>query len=93
MIMDKRGILIGLCLALTLAVFSFLACEAPDGLERVAQDKNFIGRAATLIKAPLRDYLFPGISNGKIAASLAGALGVITVFLLTTGLLKILRRR
>jgi len=78
-----------------LAVFSFLASFSPDGLERVAEDKNFIRieRSVSLIKSPIPEYLFPGISHKKIAGSIAGIAGVLLVFGLGIGLSSLLRKR
>ena len=91
--MKKRDILIGLSLAIILAIFSFLASSSPDGLERVAKDKNFLGKAANIIKSSIPDYLFPGINNEKLAGSVAGIAGVLIVFILGIGLAKLLREK
>lgn len=91
--MKKRDIFIGLLLAAILALFSFLASSSPDGLERVAEDKNFIAKVTTIIRAPIPDYLFPGIDNGKLAGSLAGISGVLITFVLGIGLAGLLREK
>ena len=91
--MKRKDIAIGLGLAAILAIFSFLASSSPDGLERVAEDKNFIERSASLIKSPIPDYLFPGISHKKLAASIAGIAGVLLVFGLGIGLSGLLRKK
>ena len=79
--------------ALTLAVFSFLASSSPDGLERVAEKKNFIEKSASLIRAPIADYLFPGITNEKLSGALAGITGVLIVFSLGIGLSKLIHKK
>lgn len=91
--MKRRDLVIGLLIAVILAVFSFLASSSPDGLERVAEDKNFIERAAIIIKSPIPDYLFPGIKNEKLAGSIAGVCGVLIVFLLGSILGKMLKEK
>ena len=91
--MKRKDILMGLGMALVLAIFSFLASSSPDGLERVAEDKNFIERSASLIRSPIPDYLFPGISDEKLAGSIAGIAGVLFVFGLGIGLSSLLRKR
>lgn len=90
--MKKKDIIIGLAIALLLAVFSFLASGSPDGLERVAEDKGFIERAASMIKAPIPDYLVPGVGNEKIAGSLAGIMGVLVVLVLGAGLGRLIKK-
>lgn len=89
--MNKKDIFVGLLIAIVLAIFSFLASSSPDGLERVAEDRDFIERAGTLIKSPLPDYLFPGINNEKLAGSLAGISGVFIVFVLGVGAARLLK--
>lgn len=91
--MKKRDIFIGLLIAVILAIFSFLASSSPDGLERVAEDKNFVERATSIIKSPIPDYVFPGINNEKLAGSLAGITGVLIIFTLGIGLAKLLREK
>lgn len=84
--MKKRDIILGLAVALLLAVFSFLASSSPDGLERVAKDRGFIESAVSMIRAPIPDYLAPGVANERMAGSLAGITGVLVVFVLGIGL-------
>jgi len=91
--MLRRELLIGLAIALALAIFSFLASPYPDGLERVAQDQNFFERATESITSPLSNYLFPGVADKKLANALAGIAGVLLVFGLSVGLFGILRKK
>ena len=89
--MKGRDIFIGLLVAVILAIFSFLASSSPDGLERVAEDKNFIESASVVLKSPIPDYVFPGIHNEKIAGSIAGIAGVFIMFGLGIGLSRLLK--
>jgi cobalt/nickel transport protein len=91
--MKRKDIFIGLLIAITLAIFSFLASSSPDGLEKVAEDKNFIEKATAILKSPIPDYLFPGITNEKVAASLAGIFGVLVVFILAITIGKLLKEK
>jgi len=91
--MKKRDIFIGLGLAMALAIFSFLASSSPDGLERVAEDKNFMEKAINVIKSPIPDYLFPGINNEKLAGSFAGIAGVLIVFVSGIALARLLKEK
>lgn len=77
----KKTVHFGLLVAILLAIFSFIASSFPDGLERVAENQNFLEKATNIFKAPIADYLFPGIKSEKLATSLAGLAGVIIVFL------------
>lgn len=75
--MDKRrkGILVftlaGLAVAVSLALFvSPWASSAPDGLEKVAEDKGFVEKAEETEpawdKAPLPDYAIPGLETEAV---------------------------
>jgi cobalt/nickel transport protein len=97
----KRGylvlLLVGLGIALVIALFSPLASSSPDGLERVAEDKAFVDKGE---KDPpyklIADYAFPWVGNEDAATILGGVVGVVvvTAFVLTLGVgLKALSRR
>jgi cobalt/nickel transport protein len=84
--MNRRDILIGLGLALLVAVIlSPFASPKPDGLERVAKDKGFIEKGES-------KYTFPGIHNEKAATAVAGVAGTLVVFGLGYGLAKLLKK-
>ena len=90
----RRWIWIGLAAALAVGgLLSLAASPAPDGLERVATDQGFLGRAAKtrLLGSPLSDYLFPGIADQRLAAGLAGFLGTLVLFALGCGVGWIVR--
>jgi len=91
--MKKKDIYIGLLIAAILAIFSFFSSSSPDGLKKVAQDKNFIARATNIIKAPIPGYLFPGLSNKSLSDCLAGLFGVVTVFVVSMGLGNLLLKK
>ena len=87
--MDKRIILGGLLIALSLAVFvSPFASTWPDGLERVAEDKGFIDLAEIqpAVSSPIPDYAWPGIGNERLATSIAGLAGTVIICGLGIGL-------
>jgi hypothetical protein len=82
-------------LALLLAVGSvFVASEAPDGLERVAEDLGFHHEPETPSPqlGPLPDYQTPGLS-GPASGIVAGLVGVLAMLGLGLGLGRLLRRR
>jgi cobalt/nickel transport system permease protein len=89
---DARGygeiIPYGLLCAFGLAVFvSPFACPWPDGLEKVAAVLGFAHRAAAagqVVRAPVPDYLFPGVSSAGVATAIAGAIGTVVAFVLAT---------
>jgi hypothetical protein len=85
--------LIGLSIALAVALFSPLASPHPDGLERVAEDQGFLNRAEEAPYGLLPDYLFPGIENEAVATIAAGLVGTLVVFGIGYGLAWVVRRR
>jgi cobalt/nickel transport protein len=92
----EKWILVLLGVAVLAAVFlSPFASTKPDGLERVAEDKGFLerGEGPQAVNSPIADYVVPGISNEKLATSLAGLVGVIIVGALGFGLGTILKRK
>jgi PDGLE domain len=89
--------ILALALAVGLATAaSPFASSHPDGLEKVAEEKQFIdeGRLASLQEdSPIPDYAFPGVENERVATGLAGFVGTLGVFVLGYGLAHVLRRR
>ncbi|GAA2865688.1 energy-coupling factor ABC transporter permease [Streptosporangium fragile] len=77
--------------ALLAGVVSFYASSSPDGLERVAEDKGFIGQATdhALGEQPLADY---GEAGG-IPVGVAGLIGVGATLVAGGGLFVAVRRR
>jgi hypothetical protein len=78
------------------AAVSPFASARPDGLEKVAQEKEFLdqGRLVDVQKeSPLAGYAFPGVGNERVATGLAGFAGTLGVFALGYGLAYVLRRR
>ena len=92
-LLRKYWWLVGLLLALIVALFSPFASPYPDGLERVAEDQGFIEQAEDAAYEIMPDYAFPGIANEATATRLAGVLGTLIVFGLSLGLAWLLRWR
>lgn len=93
--MKVRMWIIVLTIALICSVFlSPLASSHPDGLEKVAEDQEFIDRGAgePIINSPIPDYVMPGIENENIAVPVAGLIGTVVVFLLTLIIAKALQK-
>lgn len=77
----QRGVVIvGLLLAVGLAVISPIASGNPDGLEWVAEELNFLDTAQDPVYNVIPDYVFPGISNEAVATIIAGIVGTLVVF-------------
>ena len=83
--------LVALVVCLLVAVLSPLASSSPDGLERVAEDKGFIGRAQEAPFQLIADYVFPGVENEAVATILAGLVGTLVLFGLAYGLAWLLK--
>ena len=78
--MKSKCWLIGFVACLVVACLSPLASSSPDGLERVAEDKGFIGLAGETSFQIITDYVFPGVENEALATILAGIIGTIILF-------------
>ena len=90
-------VILGLALAVGLATgVSPFASASPDGLEKVAEEKQFLDRgklAGIQEDSPIPDYAFPGVENERVATGLAGFVGTLAVFAIGYGLAYLLRRR
>jgi len=82
-----------LLISVGLALLSPLASGSPDGLERVAEDRGFLGLAQNSPFQVIADYVFPGVHNEILATVLAGVLGTAVLFGLVYGLGKLVTRR
>jgi hypothetical protein len=87
--------LISLLVCLAVACLSPLASSSPDGLERVAADKGFIGLGQAAPFQVIADYVFPGIGIGNevLATILAGVMGTLILFGVAYGLAWLLESR
>jgi hypothetical protein len=84
--MKSKWWLIGLVICLAIAALSPLASSSPDGLERVAEDKGFIGLSQESPFQLIADYVFPGIENEAVATIMAGLIGTLILFGMVYGL-------
>ena len=78
--MKSKWWLIALLICLAIACLSPLASSSPDGLERVAEDKGFLGLGEEAPFQVIADYVFPGIENEAVATILAGIIGTLVLF-------------
>jgi len=83
----------GLIACLLVACLSPLASSSPDGLERVAEDKGFIGLGQEAPFQIIADYVFPGIENEAVATILAGLIGTLILFGVVYGMAWLLKSR
>ena len=93
------GVFVAIALALAIGLataVSPFASPSPDGLEKVAEEKQFLdeGRLHSLQEdSPIPDYAFPGVENERVATGLAGFVGTLGVFAIGWGLARLVRRR
>jgi hypothetical protein len=80
-------IAVGLGIAVVVALFSPWASSRPDGLERVAEDKEFIEEAKDPPYEIIADYVFPGVENERLATILSGLIGIAIVAGICFGLM------
>ncbi|HSB67489.1 MAG TPA: energy-coupling factor ABC transporter permease [Anaerolineales bacterium] len=84
---------IGLALALLLAIASPLASKHPDGLISVATQYGFINNAQGPVFKIIPHYLFPGVENKALATILAALLGTCIVFIVALSIAYTRRHR
>ncbi len=72
-------IAVGVGLALAITLVSPFASSHPDGLEKVAEDKEFLHTAKDPGYEIIPDYTFPGVENERLATILSGVVGVVIV--------------
>lgn len=88
-----RGwVVAGTIVALATILLSPFASADPDGLERVAQQLGFAGRAAASPYRLIPDYTIPFLGASALSTILAGLVGVAVVAGLTLFLARVLRR-
>jgi len=85
--------IVGLVIALFLAIASPLASSHPDGLEWVAEQKGYLDAAQGSVYQIIPDYLFPGVKNESLATILAGIFGIILAFGVALGVAYSRRKR
>jgi cobalt/nickel transport system permease protein len=83
---------VGLLIALALAVASPLASAFPDGLEWVAEQRGFLELAQGPRYEIIPDYVMPGIENEALATIAAGIIGTLIVFGVALGVAYSRRR-
>jgi len=89
-----RWVVIGALIAVAVVVIlAPLASSDPDGLDRVARDKEFTERTDDPGWKIFEGYSVPGIDNGALTTVVAGLAGVVIVFSLPLGLGYLARRR
>ncbi len=71
--------IVGLVMALGLAILSPVASSLPDGLEWVAKQSGFLESAMGAPYQIIPDYTFPGINSPQIATIVAGIIGTLLV--------------
>jgi hypothetical protein len=87
----------GLLVAVGLGLFvSGFASSAPDGLNKVAEDKGFAAQAREHLfeHGPLAGYAVEGVDNERLSTGLSGLIGVLVTFgvgLTLFALMRVLR--
>lgn len=84
---------IGLLIAIGLALLAPLASTHPDGLEWVAEQQGFLSLAQSPLYEVIPDYAFPGVSDAALATIFAGVLGTLLVFGVAIGVAYTRRKR
>ena len=95
---DKIFIAVLILAAIVISFFlSPLASKQPDGLEKVAQNFGFAGKAGNFFKIHfiMADYVFPGIKNSYWQKAFSGFFGVLIIlalFALISGIIFLVHK-
>ena len=84
---------VGLIIALALAIASPLASAYPDGLVRIAEQRGFLETAQGPVYQIIPGYILPGISDEALATILAGIVGTLIVFVIAAAVAYSKRNR
>ncbi|GIW18486.1 MAG: hypothetical protein KatS3mg064_1643 [Tepidiforma sp.] len=85
-------VLAGLLIAVLVVVLLAPAASSdPDGLDRVAEDKEFVHKGKDPAYEWLPDYTIPGVDDERLSVILSGLIGVGIVFGVTLGLAAAVR--
>jgi cobalt/nickel transport system permease protein len=85
-------VIAGVAIVLIVVLLAPLASANPDGLERVAEDLNFIGLGADAPYAILPDYTIPFLGETSLSTIVAGTVGALVVAAVAVGVGRLLRR-
>jgi len=77
--MNRYLIILFIAALLIAGVLSWFASSSPDGLERIAEDLGFAGKAGGSAFSLMPDYTVPGV-KGFWSNALAGIIGVCATF-------------
>jgi cobalt/nickel transport system permease protein len=89
----KGWILGGLIASIAVVLISPLASADPDGLERVAEDLQFLGKGLDAPYQIIPDYTFPFLGETPASTILAGLIGIAIVALLTIVTVRLIRNK
>jgi len=83
---DSKWVVGGILISLIVVLFSPFASIHPDGLERVANDLEFLLQGQKAPYQLLPGYIIPTLGESGLSTILAGIIGIIVVFLITYGI-------
>jgi len=89
---DWLFVVAGVALIMVAFIAPF-ASSSPDGLEKVAIEKGFEHYSQQLFHAIIPGYVIPGISNERVATSIAGILGVGVILILAVAVRRAVREK
>jgi len=76
---------------LLLTVLAPVASAYPDGLEKVAAEKGFLGKALEPLFDIMPDYAIPGVGGRSVALMIVTLLGAAILFGIGYGLARLLK--
>jgi cobalt/nickel transport system permease protein len=90
---DYKWVAGGIIISIIVVLLSPFASINPDGLERVAEDLEFLILGKDAPYQLLPDYTLPVLGESGLSTILAGIIGIIVVFMITYGIGRGLQQR
>lgn len=68
----------------------FVASQRPDGIEKLALETGIASHAGSFLNSPLAEYKLQMLSSPLLTRSLAGLIGLFTIYILCLGVSRVL---
>ena len=81
----------GIIISILVVLISPWASINPDGLERVAEDLEFLYTGTEAPYQVLPDYIIPALGESGFSTILAGIIGIVVVFLIVFGIGRVVQ--
>jgi hypothetical protein len=85
--------LLAACAALLAGIGFLVASQAPDGIEKLAEQTGISSQARNLIATPFADYKWQALGSGWLGKATAGLAGVAAIYVVCIALGRVISKR